>query len=284
MQYTTILATTLLLVILAGCTSPANNPATPTPDTNHGLVPTPTLPLREHAIFQQYATTNGKTIQETQTFFHNNYGIAENDIFAQLPSVPATFLQDVNTLHYGNGLGTNLIPRESYLQPEFFPTFSTTGIQTWAKAPDQFPNTVGLSSTPAEQQATLASDSNGFTTTLFIGSAWGVTYYQGMAFRYTIQPAADIHLSFDPPHILAGPTFPVFTPEWMHKITVDGTIGTDVEEGTYTITIYPADAPIEVQEQWYDAHPRYVSGNGLIGPSDGLATFTLTIPARNTTN
>jgi hypothetical protein len=70
----------------------------------------------------------------------------------------------------------------------------------------------------------------------------------------------------------------------MHKITVQGTIAPTVKEGEYIITIYPADAPLQVQEEWYAAHSRYVNGNGLIAPSNGLATLTLTIPKRNTTN
>lgn len=276
----TLIGLLIITIALAGCTS---TPA-PNPNITPIILPDPSTPLHQHQIFQQYATSRGITPQETTQFFQTTYGISEEGIYSQLPTPAATFFQDVNTLHYGNGIEINTIPAESYLQPEFFPTFTTSGIKTWIEAPTQFPNTFGFSSTPAEQQATLAEDSNGFTTTLFIGSAWGVTYYQGMAFRYTIIPQADIQLTFDPPHILAGPTFPAFTPEWMHKITINGNIGAAVPAGTYTISIFPADAPIEVQNEWYSQHPRYINGNGLIGPANGLATLTLTIPPRNTSN
>lgn len=279
-----IIPITLLIIIFAGCISGSTAPEPAVNNTTQPIVPTPALPLRQHGIFQQYATAHGITLAEAQTFFQNTYGINEEDIFAQLPLPSETFLVDVNTLHYGNGETTNLITPQSYLQPEFYPTFTTSGVGVWKNAPEQYPNTVGLASTPADQQAELTEDTNTFSTTLFIGSAWGATYYQGIAFRYTVSPAADIQLTFNPPLVLAGPTFPTFTPEWMHKITVQGTIAPTVEEGKYTITILPADAPVPVQEEWYSTHPRYVNGNGLIAPSNGLATLTLTIPQRNNTN
>ena len=274
----------LLGIFLMGCIGapPGNNP-----DTNQHMgakPPTPYSPniaTLHHQLFERHAEMNGKTIEETIAFFRQTYGIDETDIYRQLPPPSETFAQDVNTLNYGNGLSVNQIPPESYLQPEFYPTFESTGIKTWVEATAPLTNTFGFASTPAEQQATLEADSNGFTTTLFIGSAWGVTYYQGMGFRYTIQPAANIQLQFSPNHVLMGPTFPIFTPEWLHKITIDGTIGEEVEGGEYTINIFPADAPIEAQEAWYAAHPRYINGNGLIGPSNGLATFVLTIPPRS---
>ncbi len=274
-----------IAILVSGCIGSPSTTNPPIIDKNESInpaiYPADLATLHYHNIFQQYAEANGKNIAETTQFFQQTYGIEEAGIFRQLPTPSEAFEQDVNTLNYGNGLSVNQIPAESYLQPEFYPTFESTGIKTWTQATAPLTNTFGVASTPADQQATLEPDSNGFTTTLFIGSAWGVTYYQGMAFRYVIEPQADIQLTFSPNNILMGPTFPAFTPEWMHKITVDGTIGEDVGEGTYTINIFPADAPIEIQEGWYAEHPRYINGNGLIGPSNGLATFVLTIPPRS---
>ncbi len=271
----TPLATIFIAILVLGCVTPS--PPTPVTPTSTG--PTPTYnPPRSQSIFASHATQNQLTIEQTRTFFKENYGITEDDIYAQLPPTPASFQNDVNTLHYGNGISIGQIPLESYRQPEFYPTFSTSGIKTWATAPATLPNTIGIASTPAVQEAVLAPDTNGFSTTLFVGSAWGVTYYQGMGFRYRIQPAANIQLQFTPPHVLLGPTFPVFTPEWIHRITIDAQIPPEVPPGQYQITIYPASAPIEQQEKWYATHSRYINGDGIITPSEGLATLTLTIP------
>lgn len=267
-------------VLFAGCLQPTTPPVRP--DVNYtGTTPPLTEnihPLHQHYLFEQWAEKNGRSVQEARAFFLNNYGLQnEAEIYAALPAPREQFEIDLNTFEKGTGIEIANIPMESYLQPEFYPTFSTSGLDTWINAAGPKQSTVGYAATPAEQEAVIAADVNEFETTLFVGSGWGVTYYQGMAFRYTITPAAPITLEFSPNSFLMGPTFPAFDAGWVHPVRITGRIHQPLAAGTYTINIYPADPSEEDQLNWISAHSPYTNANSIFGPSGGMATLTLRV-------
>lgn len=282
MRYMILIA---LGIIALGCVQPtAPLPPTPSPpagDINQTipLIEENLHPLHRHQLFYTYAEQHSSSYEEAKTFFSQTYGLEnETAIYSALPLPLPRFEEDKNKLEKGNGISLREIPYESYIQPEFYPNYETAP-EWWVNAPSVPAYSVGFTTTPAEQQAVMGTDTNTFDTTLFVGSSWGVNYYQGMGFRYTVEPEAAIQLTFTPQNALLGPTFPRFDANWMHQIQIQGEIEEALAPGTYKITIYPNDAPQGIQEEWAATHQPYVNGNGVLGPSDGLATFEITVQA-----
>ena len=270
----------LLLLASSGC---VQTPSNTVPNENLPIQnETNTDTIHSHHLFQGYADAHGISLVETQDFFEKNYLLTnEKDIFEALPTLPRTFEGDVEALQSGNMERLLSVPYETYIQPEFYPTFATRGIDTWRRAPLAMETTLGISTTPAEQYATLQEGTNRFESVLFVGSAWGATHYQGIAIGYEVIPTADIHVQFSPSYVMAGPAFPIMDQNWMHKIALHGNVGTNVGEGTYHIRAFLISPTPDQLEEGFKDHPtQYVPANEGIQIGEGIGDFYLTIPPR----
>ncbi len=257
-----------IILLLAGCIQPANT-------LTSGKNPTE---YEKDWMLDGYAAQHEKTREQAEKFFQQTYGInSEKDIAKKLPKRTEKFEKDKQKIMAGSGEELAAISRENYLQPDFYDTFETTGKKTWTNAPDLQLETVGLFSTPAEQEATLEKNSTTFETYLFVGSAWGATQFQGVGFFAVTEPQAPIVFEIDPPATLAGPSFPILDEQWTNRIRIRGEITGNISPGKYIITIKAVNPTYEKQEEWANAHARYVNADTSFMDPKGLATLTLNV-------
>ena len=247
------------IIFLAGCVNPTTNTS------------------QERSVFAEYATAHGTTQQETQEFFAETYGInEEKEIWEKLPQQPENFQEYANEWNGINGNSLGETPREVFAQPEFYPTYETSGKTKWVNAPVVPAQTIGIGGTPGIQEATMPEGTGVFDTALFVTSAWGATYYQGMRLAYRVNPETDIRLMFEPEEIVVGPNFPTFSENWAEKVKIRGLVG-DIAPGVYEITIY-ADTPTQEKvEEWRGNYQPYINANGVITSNEGMGTLVLTI-------
>lgn len=267
-----ILSTLLIALLLtSGCLNGENQPNPPiNPPANQTSSP--------HGIYQEWATTHQTTLEEATLFFKKNYGLEnENDIFAQLPPPPENI--DMFNTFWGGGDANTLrdIPEETILQPTFYPTFQQTGKRPWTNATGEWPSTTGTMSTPAEQEITIPPEETLMEATLLVGSTWGATYYQGAGITYTLQPETPHQLTITPSSILLGPTFPAFSPEWMKRITIQGTITPTPGVEKYTLTLFSTTPHPDSEQQWMAQYAPYIRTDGTYTDPNGLATLTIRV-------
>lgn len=259
----------ILLFVLLGCVN--SNP--PPEEQNPSL--------HEHGLFEKYATNHNQSLTEATTFFKNHYLLeSEQAIYEKLPTPPTDFTQWNEKWKKGNTEELSLVPSTVYLQPEFYPTFETKGITMWTDAEPTASQRIGIASTPAEQEATLPTDSNAFQTILFVGSAWGSTHAQAIGLAAQIEPETDIHVNINPQNIIIGPNFPQFSDDWMQRITIAGELGETVKEGTYIVRIIGINPTLDSSMN-IEKYPQLVNGNSIFVNTKGLATIIIHVPDKN---
>ncbi|MFH0969877.1 MAG: hypothetical protein V1776_00220 [Candidatus Diapherotrites archaeon] len=258
----------ILLILMTGCIHDDTTKTIPKTE--------PIEKIHNHHIFEQRAQKKGVTLEEVEKFFKEVYGLNnEKEIFTQLPAMPTQFEEHTQVWKDGNMNKLAEITNATYMQPEFHPTFHTTGINTWINAPENKTYTIGIQSTPATQEAVISTQETEFDTTLFIGGGWGSTYYQGLSFRTTIEPETTYAVDFEPNDILVGPTFPAFSPEWMKKIRIRGTITPTEGTKEYVLRIYAKEPNPLLEKEWMEKYPPYIQVNTIIIDTEGLATLLL---------
>lgn len=212
---------------------------------------------------------------QTQQFFADIYGLHhERDIYRHLPLRTDTFDQEHALLHQGDALQLEHVAWENYQQPDFYPTFDTTGKKMWTDASQHYPSRSGWAATPAEQEATLHPGDE-FETVLFVGASWGSTRPQGTGLTLRAQGGVNITVTPDPSSLLLGRTFPAFDANWVHRVILRGKVGEDVNEGTYHVALYLTAPPSDHQTTWTHLYPSYVNVDTAYIPPEGIATLTL---------
>ncbi len=258
----------LPILLLAGCTTPQTNEPTPFTQTAEDI--------HHHDLFLLHAQKNNQTLEETRAFFQQTYEIQnENTIFQNLPTPPTTFNEHLQVWKGGDTNALLQVPPETYLQPEFYPTFQETGLNAWINAPNPPAAAMGIMSIPAEQETTIPPEETTIEAALYIGSAWGTTYYQGMGLRYTLEPKTPHTLTITPANILVGPTFPLFSKNWMKRIQIQGTITPTPGVKTYTLRLFPATPTVDLENQWAYTQTPYVRADTTLINPEGLATLTI---------
>ncbi len=267
---TLILGGIILVIILSGCVQEPYEPA------SQELTPTTLTNLRNYSIFETWADQHNKTINETKTFFAEVHGLEkEEDIFSHLPPLPADMNAWNEMWNEGDINGIANAPENVYVQPEFYPTFMESGLAPWENAPYSPQAVFGIMSTPADQEVTINQEETALESTLLVGSAWGTTYYQGVGLFYTLEPEAPHTIEITPNQLLAGPTFPRFDREWVHRIAIRGTITPQEGVDTYVLRIYPATPHPDYEQQWYANHTPYLRVDTTYTNPEGLATLTI---------
>ncbi len=234
--------------------------------------------MHPNNIYDQWAKENGKTEEETQLFFFENYSLnGEEDIYTNLPTPVEKPSESVRRWEDHNVSMLLEIPPSIYLQPEFYPTFLKQGKKWWSEADGINHPTVGIFSTPAQQEAEIGPQESAIETVLFIGGTWGSTYYQGMGLYYDIQPAAPLTIQFDPADMVVGPTFPQFAQNWVERIHITGTITPlpGVEE--YIIYIRTKPPNQEKENEWIQTYSPYTRTNPLFVDPVGVATLIVKV-------
>lgn len=252
------------VIVLAGCVQPSEENKT-------------NEQVKEDWLMEAFAEKNKVTREEAQTFFQEKYGVnGWGDVVKNLPERTSTFEEEKKIWKGGSGESIQNAAWENIVQPDFYETFETSGKNVWVQATGEEKRVIGVFSTPADQEAMLEEGSREFEAQLIVGSAWGVTEYQGVRLYADVKPGAPIEIEIMEDEFLLGPTFPVFDANWVQRVRVNGVITGKMGAGTYVITIKMGNPAIEKQVEWYNAHAtRYVNGENVLVDSRGLATLTL---------
>lgn len=252
------------VILLAGCVLPQDENKTSEQGKGDWLM-------------EEFAAANNVTQKEAQTFFQEKYGVKGwADVVKNLPERTNTFEEEKKIWKGGSGESIQNATGENLAQPDFYETFETSGKTAWIQATGEEKRVIGVFSTPADQEAILEEGSREFETHLIVGSAWGVTEYQGVELYAEVNPDAPMRIEIMESEFLLGPTFPVFDVNWVKRVRVNGVITEKMGAGTYVITIKMRNPTIEKQAEWYAIHTtRYVNGENALVDSRGLATLTL---------
>jgi hypothetical protein len=250
-----------------------------------------TVDRGRYGLFEKAAEYRGETLEETKEFFYNCCGIeSEEDIFAQLPLLPADFSQVAYDLQVGRLFQIGFLGPEYYKQPEFYFRGDESGIvnratafRAWQEPQLNYWGDNGLSTYPSQQFDVLSKSSrNSFTATVFATNAWNIQNYVGINFV----PNADAEEYFDitiseektgQPYFLLGPTFPVFDKDWATKVVIEGTVKPTTPSGVYVIGINPVEPPKELNEKWGREYSGLYAPYGFIRPSGNYIDLVITV-------
>lgn len=236
-------------------------------------------------LFEQHARVNGMSVNASTKVFEKYGIINEKDILKNLPTKTKTFGEKQQWMKGGEGVSLGEVDENDYKQPDFYPAFKTSGKNTWINATGEKPFVIGVMSTPADQEATLTSESGEFETYLFVGAGWGTTTHQGVGLRAMVEPAEKgINVSISPNEFVVGPAFPIIDENWMERVHVEGNVSSEVKEGVYTITILLNDPSEEKENEWAKKYGDYARANSTFVDARGIATLTLTIPPKSKEN
>ncbi len=261
-------------LLLSGCVS-EGKPLTQVEQSDHAFT----------GLIEQHATANRITVNESKAIWEQYGIINEKDILKNLPSKTNTFEKEKEWVNGGEGVLLGIIDENNYQQPDFYPTFETSGKKTWINAMGEKSYVLGVMSTPADQEAVLTNEIREFETYLFVGAGWGTTTHQGVKLRAAVEPnESGITIAITPNEFLVGPTFPIIDENWIERVHIEGSVSPEAKEGKYTITIL-LDNPTEQNEnEWVTTHTEYARANTSFVDPRGLATLTLTIPEKSKEN
>lgn len=116
----------------------------------------------------------------------------------------------------------NFFDESYYLQPEFYQSFSTIGLSAWKSPAHTHYGAVGFGSFP-QTSSSIITSSSPRSFTFLVYSGFGIRSLQRMALVARFENPDDAKLvSFDLDDLsesgfLLGPTFPKFSPDWVHR-------------------------------------------------------------------
>jgi hypothetical protein len=207
------------------------------------------------------------------------YGIS-SAVFSDLPPIPSCFQSVVDRYQDGRFADAYFFTPAYYLQPEFFPNFVTSGLSQWQSPDASHYGVVGFGGHPATHRSgVLIGGQKSFR--FFINSGFGVRGYQAGRLEAVLvnpQDAPFVKVTLDEDSangFLLGPTFPRFSPLWVHVVDVNVSFSKDAAYKDYVISFRSA----EVSEEWFDAHnppsaTYYYNITDFVGPRPA---FTLTV-------
>ncbi len=152
------------------------------------------------------------------------YGVSSS-IFGQLPSPPACLVSISSAFESGKFSDAFFFTPEYFLQPEFYPNFESEGLRQWTSPLASHFGLVGVSLYPFESRSgVLKGGEKSFR--FFIHSGYGVRSMQAVRLEAVLEDSSDapyVSLSLDPESssgFILGPTFPLFSSEWVHPVVL----------------------------------------------------------------
>jgi len=195
---------------------------------------------------KQSGTVSENPAQNPLSEQRKSYGFTPA-VFSQLPSPPDDFNAVVT--HYLN-TGTpdeSFFSKKYYLQPEFYPSFLSSGINYWSDPSPTHWAAYGYGSFPVKKSISASANKES-TVTFFVHSGFGVRSYQGMALRAETDSAdANLSVRLSEGEFLLGPSFPSFESSWARPVQVNIIANA---QGTHTIKIFAARPSQSASEEW----------------------------------
>ena len=245
----------------------------------------------EYDLYEAAAVYRNETLEETRAFFYTCCGLArEEDIFAQLPSVPEDFSDVAYGLAIGRLYQIAQLSENYYKQPEFY--FHGDEIASvnrffafkgWSQPELNVWGDYAFGAYPSDQYDTIShSGRKTFSAVVFSFNGWNIQNYVGV----NLVPDASSEKYFDltisedqtgKPYFLLGPTFSYFDKDWATKVFIEGEVKPDTPPGVYTIVLSPISPPKDLNEKWSSEYTGLYAPYGAIGPSGGYITLNITV-------
>lgn len=230
-----------------------------------------------YKIFEKTAAFLGKDIEGVKQYFGLN---SEEEIYAALPKPAADFSEIVFLFAEGKYFTIGFLGEEYYKQPEFYPTFKTTGIRTWTKPDSKYWSPHGFGAYPSLQYDALSlSGRKESTGVVFVNASWGVQTYQGFSLHPDDESKKYFDITITPQNFLVGPAWPKFSENWAERVVVEAKLKDGTPPGTYKILINTFPTPKELKEQWEFLYKNiyFDASVSPVKPSGSLVEFLITV-------
>lgn len=204
----------------------------------------------------------------------------EEEIYENLPKPAEDFSEIVYLFSQGRYFSIGLLGEEYYKQPEFYPTFKTSGLRSWTRTDSRYWAPHGFGSYPSQQSDELSlSGRRESTGVVFIQSSWGVQTYQGFSLHADETSKQFFDISITPQNFLIGPAWPKFAPNWAERVVVTARVKDNTPPGTYKIIINTFTPPKELREQWQYLYKNiyFDASVSPVQPSSNLVEFVIEV-------
>lgn len=148
-------------------------------------------------------------------------------IFSDLPPLPACFSTIVSAYHSGQFTDTSFFSREYFLQPEFYPNFSSQGLLAWTQPLYTHYGATGYGAYPNYHSHSFSPEnSSPVSIPFFVFAGFGVRSLQQMTLVVRFENPSDadyFSAQLDDSSqngFILGPTFPKFSSDWVHPVTL----------------------------------------------------------------
>ncbi len=174
-------------------------------------------------------------------------------IFENLPDFPLDFyFVDFQAENFISDSATE----SYYKQPEFYPTWETSGVDTFKNPVPDRASILGIGAYPADRTTNIRGDGE-VNVTVFFHSSWSVQTYQGMRLNI-INPVPEyFDISLDKNDLVLGPNYPKFDNQWAQKVIVR-IRSKNAPSGNYTIGLNPSAPPKEKSTEWSQKYRPYI--------------------------
>lgn len=224
----------------------------------------------EYHIFQKAADNFKLSPEEYSAYAKSSLLLeSEADIFSSLPPIPDDFGEVAYELANGKFFDIGALEGEYYLQPELYPGFKTTGLDTFTKYDPKYWAPGGYGTYPSDQEDELVLGSQeSFSAVVFVHSGWLVQTYQGVTLVPSVTSLEKFDIVITPDNFLLGPSWPKFSRDWVQKVVITGKLKPGVSLGNYKVELNVVTPPIDLQKKWGAEHRNLyfnASASGLSG-------------------
>lgn len=230
--------------------------------------------------------------EEVTQFFFDCCDLAnEEDIFSELPSIPADFSSVAYDVSVGKLNQIGLLDEGFYKQPEFYSFIDQeTGVvnreyafRPWSRPELNQWGDNGFQVYPADQFDSVdLSNRDSFSAVVFATNGWNIQNYVGIHLVANSESSKyfDITISEErtgQSYFLLGPTFPRFSRDWATKVVIEGKVKPGTPPGSYHIRIDPVAPASELSAKWGEEHPGLYAPYGFIIPSTGYINLQVDV-------
>lgn len=210
------------------------------------------------------------------------------DVLQLLPPLPDDFWMMKSAMMSGMISMTELsnLSKDYYEQPEFIAnTFVDNCIPLFYREPDTehwtpegygtFPHTTHTQ-TIAGQKLVLYT---------FVHTSCGVERYQGLGLVpvypssielrdgtwHSVDAEATkryIKVDIEPKNVLTAPTYPLYHPGWIQKVSISVEVSPDAPKGVYAIGFDVTQADSKLEDEWIAKYKMLYQTKGMIGIGD----------------
>ena len=229
-----------------------------------------------YRLFEKAAAFLGIPLNQVPGYFSLN---SENEVFAELPAVPADFSEVAFLLANGETYAIGGFSDAYFKQPEVYPGFKDLGLKFWSEPDPKYWGTGGYGAYPAEQSDVLSlSGRPDFSAVIFFYAGYGVQTYQGVTIVASSETLEKFDIEITPDTFLLEPTFPKFYEGWAERVQITGNVKAGTPPGDYELSFRVIPPPKEKKDEWKFRYRNiYFDAASGIAPSGTPIKFNIRV-------